>query len=280
MIDPSAAGMIDIEGLREALGLNKPLPVRYVFWLKELCRGNVGYSYRTHEPIADMLRRSMPPTLVLIGVAVFVSTFVGILLGVMSALWPYSLRDYTLTVLAFVGVSMPDFFFGLILIFLLAGKLRILPSFGMVTAGAPPSVLDRVRHMIMPALVLSFGTTASIMRYARASMLEVLHAQYLPTARAKGLAERTVIWRHAFRNALLPLITVIGHRLPWLFSGSLIVETIFSWPGTGKMLMDSVTGRDYPGVMAVSLVVAASVLLANLIADIAYAFADPQIRYE
>jgi len=280
MIDPRSPRWVDREALLESLGLNKPLPVRYVLWLRELIHGNLGYSYHSKEPIAQIIARNIVPTLVLIGTVVFITTFGGLLLGVMSALRPYSLRDYVLTVFCFSGVAMPDFFFALVLVYLVVLKAGMLPAFGMMTLGSPPSLLDGVRHIILPAAVLSFRTTASIVRYARASMLEVLNAHYLSTARAKGLAERAVIWGHAFRNALLPMITVLGLRLPWLVGGSVIVETIFHWPGMGTVFIRAVGGRDYPVIMATSLISAVAVLLANLIADIAYAFADPRIRYE
>jgi len=281
MINPEmGATLQDFEALREALGLNKPLPVRYVLWLRELARGNLGYSYSTHRPVGERIGGRIGPTLVLMGVALITSTLLGIFLGAVSALWPYSLLDYVVTVFAFSGVSMPDFFFGLLLMFLFALKLRLLPSFGMVTPGVPPSLVDYLKHLIMPAMVLALGLIGNITRFTRASMLEVLHADYVTVARAKGLMERVVILRHAFKNALLPLITVLGMRLSWLFSGAVIVETIFSWPGMGLLAMESIRARDYTMIMGVSLVTSVAVLGANLGADIAYAIADPRIRYE
>ncbi len=280
MMDPMMPGTVDVDALRESLGLNKPLLVRYGLWMKEIFRGNLGYSYRTYTSIADMLVRKVPATLLLMGTGLFISSVLGILIGIASALFPYSRWDYGLSVVAFIGVSVPEFFLGLALIFVLAGRLHILPSFGMRTAGMPPSLLDTARHLIMPATVLALATTGYLARQTRASLLEVLHAPYISAARAKGLKERRVIWTHAFRSAIIPVITVIGLRLPWLLGGSIVVETVFSWPGIGSFLITSITGRDYPAVMAISLITAASVLLGNLITDIVYAFADPRIRYE
>jgi peptide/nickel transport system permease protein len=208
-----------------------------------------------------------------------VTTVVGITLGVLSALRPYSLPSYALTAVAFAGVATPSFFLALILILVGALKLGWFPTSGLRTPGAPPSVLDQLHHMVLPLIALSIGGTASLLRYTRSGMLEVLHEDYVTTARAKGLRERVVVARHAFKNALLPVITVLGLYIPSLFGGSVIVETIFNIPGIGSTMVEAMNTRDYPLIMGGILVSGILVLVSSLLADIGYAMADPRIRY-
>jgi peptide/nickel transport system permease protein len=209
-----------------------------------------------------------------------ISLVAGIPLGCIAALRQYSKLDYALTVLAFAGISVPSFFLAMAAISIFTLQLRLLPAFGMSTVGEPFSILDRIRYLIMPAFILGLTNTAAIMRYSRISLLEVLSMDYITTARAKGLGEFVVVARHAFRNALLPLITILALRLPGLFSGSVIIETIYSWPGIGQLSLEAINQRDYPQIMGLLLVTAILVLAANLTADIAYAYADPRVRYE
>jgi len=283
MIDPVERVQMSPEGilaLKRHYGLDKPVPVRYLIWLRELGRGNLGYSFFTGRPVSELLSARVPQTLRLAAIALVLQFSIGALLGVVSALRPYSWLDYGLTVLAFLGISIPNFFLAMAAIFVFAVKLGWLPSYGTHTLGQPLSIWDQVRHFILPATILAAHGTGSVLRYMRASMLEVMHQDYLTTARSKGLTERVVVFRHALRNALLPIITLLGLNLPFLFGGSIIIETMFAWPGIGRLAIEAINGRDYNVLMATSLMMAVIVMLSNLLADISYAVADPRIRYE
>ena len=282
MLDPQdvrSMSQADIEARREALGLNKPAHIRYLLWLKELSRGNLGYSMIQSRPVAQLVVVGVQNTFLLMGLSLIASTGLGLTLGILSALRPYSLVDYLLTALAFTGVAMPSFFLALILILVGAVELGWFPTSGIVTPGAPPSLLDRLRHMALPVIALTFGGMASMLRYTRSSMLEVLGQEYIVAARAKGLAELNVIGRHAFKNALLPIITIMGLNLPTLFGGSVIVETLFNIPGIGSLMVNALNGRDYPVMMGGILLSGLLILCSNLLADIGYALADPRVRY-
>jgi peptide/nickel transport system permease protein len=268
-----------LDARREALGLHQPIPVRYALWLREALRGNLGNSILFGLPVAQLIAQGLKNTVGLIGSALLLSTAGGIVLGLLSALRPYSRLDYALTAFAFSGTAMPGFFLGLLLIYVVALKLRLLPTGGISSPGVN-TLSDYLRHMILPVLALSYETLASLMRYTRSSMLEVLHQEYVTTARAKGLKERVVLLRHAFRNALLPVITILGLRNHALVGGSVLIETVFNYPGIGLTLVKATKGLDYPLLMGGVLVTAVVVLLSNLIADLAYGAADPRIRYE
>jgi peptide/nickel transport system permease protein len=210
---------------------------------------------------------------------------VGIPTGIISATKQYTLTDGALTVFSLLGISMPSFFFGLLLLKVFAIDLQWLPLSGMITPGVRDlgSIAvfkDVFKHAILPAVVLGLGASASFMRYTRSSMLEVIRQDYIMTARAKGLRERVVIYKHALRNALIPIITLLGFRIPLLFSGAILVETIFGWPGMGKIAIDAINNRDYPLLMGTSLLLSSLTLLGNLMADIMYGFADPRIKYD
>ncbi|MFB0546580.1 MAG: ABC transporter permease [Anaerolineae bacterium] len=265
---------------RAHLGLDKPMPIRYLIWIRSLAGGNMGYSFVTNVPIGQTVARRVPATLELMGTSLLFSIIVGIILGIISALKQYSVPDYILTVLGFAGQSVPIFFLGMFLIYVFALRLRWLPTSGMGTAGEAFALKDNLRHLLLPALSLGVLRTAVFMRYTRASMLDVLQSEYMTVARAKGLLERVVIIRHGLRNALIPIITVIGLNLPVLFAGAVIIETIFQWPGIGLLYITAVSHRDYPMIMGLALVSSIAVLVSNLLTDIAYAFADPRIRYD
>jgi len=269
-----------LERLREMHGFNKPAHIRYLLWLRDMARGNFGYRFRDRKPVTTILAERIPMTLELMAVGLFVASVFGISLGVISALRQNSLLDYTLTVFAFGGVSVPVFFIAMVAIFVFGLTLDWLPISGARTPAVPFSLNDHLRHLILPALVMTVVTMGDIMRYARASMLEVIREDYVTTARAKGLAERQVIVRHAFRNALLPLITIIALKLPWIFGGASILETVFQWPGLGSLFVEAAVSRDYYIVMAQLVVYGVAVLAAGLLADIAYAVVDPRIRYK
>ena len=281
MVNPMAGVSPEqVEARREALGLNQPLLVRYVLWLKEVARGNLGYSLVNREPVLDRIARRLWPTIQLMGTALLLGVIIGVPLGVLSAIRRYSFLDHFSTVMAFLGISSPSFFLGLGAIYLLSLKLDLLPTAGMQTLGAEYDLLDRLHHLILPALVLSVGTTASLMRYTRSSMLEVIAQDYITTARGKGLREGTIVIRHALRNALLPVITILGLSLATIFGGAVITEQIFQWPGIGMLTIQSVTARDYPVLMGLTFFTAILVFVGNLLADIAYSFADPRIVYK
>lgn len=281
MVDPTAAVRYGgEEALRERMGLNQPILNRYFIWLREVASGNLGYSYVRNRPVVDRIMERLPATLILTVTALVIAVAVGIPLGMLSAIRQYSPLDYSLTLVAFAGLSVPDFFLALGGIYIFALKLDILPPFGMMSLQSDlPRTLDIIHHLILPATILGFSSTAALMRFARTSLLEVLKQEYIITARAKGLAELRVLRRHALRNALIPLITILSLRLPGLFGGSVIIETIFSWPGIGQLAIQSITDRDYPQIMGLLLISGILVLAANLLADILYAFADPRIRY-
>ena len=281
MIDPAApVAPGELEVLRENLGLNQPFFIRYTIWLTEALKGNMGYSYVHSVPVMQRIQERLGPTLILTVSALVISVVVGIPLGLLSSLKQYSKIDYGLTFATFAGISVPNFFLALAGIYIFALKLDVLPPFGMISLRTElPYTIDLLHHLLLPATVLGFASMASLMRFARTSLLEVLDQDYVTTARAKGLQQRRILTVHALRNALIPLITVLGLRLPGLFGGSVIIETVFSWPGIGKLAIDSITDRDYPQIMSLLLITAVLVLLANLITDIVYAYADPRIRY-
>jgi peptide/nickel transport system permease protein len=282
MIDPITRAELGeewVEERRQQLGLDDPIAVRYVLWLREIVQGNLGYSLINGQPVVDQINDRIGPTLLLMGTSTLLSVLIGIPLGLFSAVRQYSILDYVATGFGFLAVSTPSFFLGLGLMYLFAVQLRLLPTSGMRTLGVDESLWDLTKHMIMPVTVLTLAQIPLFMRYARSSMLEALGADFVVTARSKGLKERVVLTGHAFRNALIPLITIVGISLPELLSGAVITETIFSWPGMGMLAVRAVNARDYPLVLGVILVTAAMVLISNLIADLLYAMADPRIRY-
>lgn len=271
----------EIEQMREELGLNDPVPVRYGLWLKEAVQGNLGYSYQSSRPVSEIIWSRIPETLLLSGSSIILAMTVGTTLGVISARKQYSFLDYVLTIGAFFGLSVPAFFFAMIGIFVFAVQLNWLPVFGMWTPGEPTGLnMDLLKHAILPVSALALPQVAEYMRYARAATLDAMGAEHVTTARAKGLAESVVFRRHVFRNALLPLVTIVGLSLPGVIGGSFIIETIFSWPGIGLLGYTAVLQRDYPLQIGIALLTATIVLIANLATDITYAIVDPRIRYD
>ncbi|WKZ47090.1 MAG: ABC transporter permease [Anaerolineales bacterium] len=262
------------------LGLDLPLPVQYARWMGNLLHGNMGYSFVSAESVSKMIAIRIPATLELMGVSLLISIILGLTLGTISALKQYSWTDYGLTVFGFIGISIPDFFLGMVLVFVFALKLKWFPTSGFVTAGQEFSLGDNLSHVFLPAFALALVRTAVFMRYTRASILEVLGNDYVRTARAKGLKQTIIIIRHVLRNALIPVVTIIGINLGVLFAGSVIIETIFQWPGIGMMFINAVTGRDSPVIMGYVLLTSIIVLISNLLTDLTYSFIDPRIRYE
>lgn len=270
----------DIARLERQLGLDQPVPVQYLRWLGGFVRGDWGYSYVTQQPVTQMVGERLGNTLLLMGIALLITLSVAIPLGVISAIRQYSTFDYSVTTAAFVGYAVPTFWLGLVLIMVFAIGLRWFPAGGIETLGAPFSLKDRIWHLVLPVFAVSFASTGFYTRYIRSAMLEVKNQDYIRTARAKGLPERTVLYRHALKNAATPLVTVVALHFPQIFTGAVVIETIFSWPGMGRLYWESATRFDYPVLMAVVSVSALMVVTANLLADLSYGFLDPRIRYD
>jgi peptide/nickel transport system permease protein len=267
------------EQLRRELGLDEPAPIRYVRWLGRVVQGDFGYSLAARKPISGMILDRMPTTLQLVGFALLVSIALGVTTGVIAAVKQYLWADYLATFSAFAWLSIPEFFLGMLMIYFFAVRLNWFPAFGTSTAGAENHVLDRLDHLVLPGITLGLGLTAALTRYTRSSLLEVLNSDYMTTARAKGLKEQSVIVRHGLRNALIPIITVVAFRMPYLISGAVVIETVFQWPGLGFLTLNAATQKDYPLIMALALAVSFVVIVSSFLADVAYSFADPRIRY-
>ncbi len=269
-----------VEELRREYGLDRPAPVRYLIWLGQVARGNLGASVTTSRPVVREIRDRLPATLELMAVSTLLAIALGVTLGVYSALHQYSILDYILMALSFTWVCVPAFFFALLVIFLFAIHLDWLPAGGLRTPGIESlTLLDNLQHLILPAFVLTMANLAEYVRFTRASVLDVMQSDFATVARAKGLRVHTIIYRHILRNALIPIVTRVGLSVAWLFSGALIVETVFRWPGLGVLMLQGVMTRDYPLILGMNLFIAVTVLVSNLVTDIAYAFVDPRIRY-
>ncbi|MCC7023709.1 MAG: ABC transporter permease [Thermomicrobiales bacterium] len=268
----------DLARIRASFGLDQPLHIQYVKWATGMLTGDWGRSYRDSRPVRDVILDRVPATLELTITALAFAIVVGVTIGVLGALRPNSASDYLATIGAMVALSIPTFWFGLMVIFIFAEKLDWIPSGGRETLGAGFSLSDRLHHLVAPALVLGLVLVATWSRYTRATMLETIGQDYVRTARAKGVAERHVVWSHAFRNALGPLLTLAGIQLPFLFGGALVTESVFTWPGMGRLFVDSLGYRDYPVLMGVLVVTAILVIASNLLADFLVAFVDPRIR--
>jgi peptide/nickel transport system permease protein len=269
----------DIERLRHEMGLDRPIHVQYWSWLKNFVRGDWGYSFTTKRPVLSEIWDRLPNTLYLTGISLIVALFIAIPAGIISATRQYSVFDHITTTLAYIGRSMPVFYSGLLLIIVFSIWLRWLPSGGMQTLGKEFSVIDSLRHLFLPVLSLSTLIAAKYVRFLRTSMLEVIHLDYIRTAAAKGVSERVIIYKHAFRNAAIPLVTVVAIDLPVLFAGALFTETIYSWPGMGRLFVDAATRFDYSVVMGIVAAIAFLVVVSNLLADVVYAILDPRITY-
>ena len=273
------------ERLTRELGLDQPIPVQYLIWMSNVLRGDLGYSYITSAPVFDMISVRIPRTVELMFLAEIVSVVIGIVLGVISAVKHQSLADAASTLWALIGYSTPNFWIGLMAIMVLAVGLGWFPVGGMKTSGVTfptpfHALLDHLSHATLPVFILAYGWAAYLLRLVRSSMLEVLRQDYITTARAKGLKERVVIYKHALRNALLPVVTYEGYSMGFLLGGAVVIEEVFTWLGLGHFMINAATNRDYPILMGLSIIIALMVLIANLCADIAYAIVDPRITYE
>ncbi len=304
----------DMQQMEHMLGLDKPLQIRYVAWLtgddwmgvlndewqgdeRGILRGDFGKSWRQHRPVLDMIKERLPKTIILLATASILSLLVAIPAGIISAVKQYSRLDYVLTFFTFVGIAIPAFWFGLMLIILLNNKfhewgLPALPAGGpqslraprpgtllYVLGAEPGSLVDRTVHLILPTIVLSLLYMAGWTRFVRSSMLEVLRQDYVRTARAKGLSERLVIARHAMRNALIPLVTIITFEIPAIFGGAILTETVFAYPGMGRLYIVALNSQDWPVVQAYLIILAVLVVFATLASDVLYTLVDPRIRY-
>jgi peptide/nickel transport system permease protein len=282
MSDPNVDAR-NIEALKHAYGLDQPMIVRYVKWLGRTVRGDLGWSIRFKQPVSQLIAERLPNTLALTMTGFILALLLAVPVGIYAALRQYSLTDYVVSFLSFLGFSVPLFWFGIVMIYIFAVNLRWVPPGGFQTTGVAPGwpmALDRVRYMLLPAAVVAFYTAALLVRYVRSSMLEALRQDYIRTARSKGLRERTVINKHALRNALMPLVTILSLAIPALFGGAPVTETVFGWPGTGQLLVQSVLSGDHIVSMAMLMIIAVMVVAASLVADLAYAWLDPRIRYE
>ncbi len=267
-----------IERMSSQLGLDDPLPVQYGRWLVNILRGDFGISYNTIEPVAGLIGNRLPNTLLLAGVALMLSILIAVPLGVLCAIRRNSPLDRMVASFTFLGVSIPVFWLGIMLIVLFSVQLKLLPGGGMSTLGEDFTVGDRIDHLIMPVFVLTIANLAELTRYTRSGMITVLGEEYIRTARAKGLTQKGVIMGHAFRNAMIPVVTIIGVLLPRAVSGAAITEAVFAWPGMGSLAVQAATTRDYPVVLGTTLTVATVVVFSSLVTDLAYGYLDPRIR--
>jgi peptide/nickel transport system permease protein len=276
-----------IELLKKQLGLDQPLPVQYARWMGGILRGDLGESIKFRRPVAVMIAERVPNTLVLVGVSFLVTLIVALPVGILSARKPYSWFDSIATTLTFIGQSVPVYWLGLalILVFYVAiqnpatGK-PLFPAGGMRTIGGEKSLADLAWHLVLPVIALSASWIAWYSRFLRSSLLDVLHEDYIRTARAKGVSDRVVYYKHALRNAILPLVTLIGLDLPSLFAGALFIETIFAWPGMGRLFWDAARGRDYPVLLGVVMIDAVLIITCNILADLFYGVLDPRVKYD
>ncbi len=284
--DPTISAQ-DLQLMRERLGLDDPIPVQYARWISAVARGDLGKSYATNQPVLEMIKERLPNTLKLMSTAFAVTIIIAIPIGIISAVRQYSIFDHVVTTIAFAGQSIPIFWFGLVLILVFYVTLDnpwsdgpLFPSGGIYSLDKQGDFLDGLWHLVLPVTMLSLAWVSWYTRFLRSSMLDVLHKDFIRTARAKGLRERLVQLKHGFPNAAIPMITLIALDLPALFSGAIFTETIFSWPGMGRLFFQSALRRDYPVLMAIVMFTAVLIVLSNLLADLLYALLDPRIRYD
>jgi peptide/nickel transport system permease protein len=267
-----------VEQMTEQLRLNDPIWEQYLRWLGNALQGDLGNSYSAIKPVTEVIKERLPNTALLAATALVLATVLAVPLGVLSAVRRNSLLDRLVATFSFMGTSVPVFWLGIMLIVLFSIKLDVLPSGGMSTIGSGFSFKDRLEHLALPALVLTIGNLAELTRYTRSGMISVLSEDYVRTARAKGLAESRVITIHGLKNALIPVITVLGVMIPRAMGSAAITETVFSWPGMGRLAVESATSRDYPVVLGATLTVAVITIVSSLVTDLLYGVLDPRIR--
>ncbi len=280
---PSALMRMDVTpeqraALSTRLGLDDPVPLRYALWLGGALHGDLGTSLGSSEPVAARIAQRLPNTLLLAGTALAVSILVGIPLGVVAALRRNSVPDFIVALVSVVGVSVPAFWLGIMLILLLSVQLNWLPSSGLASTGNEGDLRDHFVHLLMPAIVLSTTVLPYVVRFTRSALLDVLGQEYVRTATAKGLSRVRVIYGHALRNALVPVISIIGTLVPRLVGGSVVTEAVFGWPGMGRLAVEAANGRDYPLIVGITVIISAVVVVSSLIVDMAFTWLDPRIR--
>jgi len=268
-----------IEQLKENLGLNRPIPTQYLDWVSKLVRGDFGTSYVSRRPVIDMILERLPATMTLSSLSMFFGFAGGIPLGILAALKKDSFFDTFVRITTVAGNAIPHWWLALILIIFFSMTLKILPSGGMYTLGRG-DIFDRAWHLILPVALSAFSSWLTLSQFLRSQVLEVLRADYVRTARAKGLRERFVMSKHVLRNALMPVVTMMGGALAGLISGAVLFEYVFSWPGMGRLAVEAVFKRDYPLLMAILIISSTLVVTGNLLADIAYSFVDPRVKLE
>jgi peptide/nickel transport system permease protein len=266
--------------IRQRLGLDRPLPLQYANWALAAAQGDLGRSFKTGDPVAALIVDRLGPTLQLTGGALAFALVVAIPVGVLAAVRRNTIWDTLGSAVSLFGVSFPSFWLGIMLILVFSEALHLLPPSGLAEYGQESALGSRLRHAILPTLTLGLIQMAAFMRFTRSSLLEVLRQDYVRTARAKGVPGARVVWRHALRNALIPVVTVVGLSLPTLVGGAVLTETVFAWPGIGRLAVGAVFERDYPVIMGVNLLVATVVIAANLVTDLAYCLIDPRISYK
>ncbi|EEY02816.1 ABC transporter permease [Brucella neotomae] len=279
-INPNVAmTQAEMDALRAQLGLDRPLPVQYLAWLGQAVQGNLGHSLqRFNETVSGLIASRIGPTLLLMAAGLAIAIVIGVTTGIISAVRRNSFPDYSFSVLALLGISSPAFLTALLGLYVFSVRLKWAPSGGMLTPATDFSIPDLLRHLALPALVLSIGHAALIMRYMRSSMLETLNQDYVRTARAKGVREFWVVVKHTLRNAMLPVVTLIGSTIGLAVGGAIFIESVFNWPGMGLLLINAVETRDYPVIMGATLVIGACVIIVNILTDLAYAVIDPRIK--
>ncbi|WP_077369763.1 ABC transporter permease [Anaerosalibacter sp. Marseille-P3206] len=279
LASPDMTSTENLEALRESLGLNDPVYIRYFRWLSNILKGDFGYSISTGAKISDLIKLRLPATLELSIIAIVLSTILGIGLGLISAIKQNSIVDYIGRIIGVVGISIPQFFFGIVVIQIFAIKLGWLPFGGRLTVDAK-SFADRIPNMILPSFTMAISMTAALLRYTRNSMLDVLNKDYIKTARSKGIPEWKVYIKHAFRNSLGPILVLLAFRLPLLVGGSVVIESVFSYPGIGSLILAGVSSNDYPVIMITTLMVAVAILLSSFLVDLVTAVLDPRVRFD
>ena len=270
----------DLEALKISMGLDKPIVIRYFIWLGDLLHGDFGISYRTSQEVSLMISQRIMPSLMLTGTGILAAMLVGVPLGIISAYKPNSVWAHVSTFISFIGASVPNFFLSLLLIYVLAVKLKWFPTSGMQSSGMSGNLLDLLHHLALPAFVCGIQPIGNYIKQTRSSVLEVLNEEYIKTARSKGLTNVVIVLKHAFRNALIPIVTTISLSIPFLIGGAVVTEQIFAWPGIGSLMITAITSRDYPVIMGVAVLICGVVLVANLILDLIYAALDPRIKFK
>ena len=283
ILDPDVDPIV-YEQQREELGLNQSIPVQYFRWVSSVAKGDFGESmYYNGRPVQKLIKERVVNTVYLGLFSLFITLIVSIPIGIYSARNQYSMFDYGATTFAFLGLAIPNFFFGLIAIYVLAIKLDWFPAQGSISntdVTGFQAMIERIHHLILPGITIGLASTASYMRYMRSEVLDVLSSNYIRTARAKGMSQRNVLYKHTLRNALIPIITLMGFELGALLSGAIITEQVFNYPGLGTLFINSVLNRDYPVTMAIALLLGVAILVGNLLADIFYSIVDARIRYD